>query len=133
MLRHCTSLAAGLVLAARVAVAQTPAPVRLTFSDAVRQAAASAPAVVLAGVRTDQAEARARQTRGALFPGVSATAGWLNRTFNRHSLGIEFPTTPGQEPLPDLIGPFDTWDARLSARQPLLDLSSWARVRAVNA
>jgi outer membrane protein TolC len=35
--------------------------------------------------------------------------------------------------LPDLIGPFDTWDARLSLRQTVLDPPSWARVRAVKA
>jgi len=133
MLKQITLLAAGLVLAARVGAAQQQGPLRLTFADAVRRAASQAPAVALAGARSDEAAARVRQTRSALLPGLSASAGWVNRTFNRHSLGIEFPTIPGQEPLPDLIGPFDTWDARVSLRQTVLDPSSWARVRAVTA
>jgi outer membrane protein TolC len=132
MLKQITALAAGLVVLARAGAAQEPAPLRLTFEDAVRRAATGAPAVALAGARSDEAAARVRQTRGALLPGVSATAGWVNRTFNRHSLGIDF-SIPGQEPLPDLIGPFDTWDARVSLRQTVLDPSSWARVRAVTA
>jgi outer membrane protein TolC len=133
MLKRITALAAGLLVLARAGAAQEQGPLRLTFEDAVRRAATRAPAVALAGARADAAAARARQTRGALLPGVSASAGWANRTFNRHSLGIEFPTLPGQEPLPDLIGPFDTWDARVSLRQTVLDPSSWARVRAVTA
>jgi outer membrane protein TolC len=133
MLKRIPALAAGLVMVARVGAAQEPGPLRLTFADAVRRAATGAPAVAMAGARSDAAAARARQARGALLPGVSASAGWVNRTFNRHSLGIEFPTLPGQEPLPDLIGPFDTWDARLSLRQTVLDPPSWARVRAVKA
>lgn len=133
MLKQITLLAAGLVVVARAEAAQQQGPLRLTFADAVRRAASQSPAVELAGVRSDEAAARARQTRGALLPGVSASAGWVNRTFNKNSLGIEFPTIPGQPPIPDLIGPFDTWDARLSLRQTVLDPSSWARVRAVTA
>jgi outer membrane protein TolC len=61
------------------------------------------------------------------------SAGWLDRSFNKHSFGIEFPSVPGQPPIPDLIGPFSTYDARLSVRQPLLDLSSLVRVQAARA
>jgi outer membrane protein TolC len=131
-----TRLLAGMALAAPAApaaVAQAPAPVRLTFADAVRRAAAEAPAVLLAGARTDEAEARVRQARSALLPGISATAGWVNRTFNKNSLGIQFPTIPGQTPIPDLVGPFDIWDARVQVRQSLVDFSSVARTRAAGA
>lgn len=133
MLKRITALAGGLLLVARAGAAQDTQPVRLTFEDAVRRAAAQAPAVALAAARVDEAAARVGQTRGALLPGISATAGWVNRTFNKNSLGIEFPTIPGQPPIPDLIGPFDTYDARISLRQTVLDPSSWARVRAVSA
>ena len=98
-----------------------------------RRAAAQAPAVALAAARSDGAAARVRQARGALLPGVSATAGWLNRTFNVHSLGIEIPTVPGQAPYPDLIGPYNTWDTRFQARQARLDFPGFARTGAARA
>ena len=120
--------------------AQAPAagaPLRLSFADAVRVASSEAPAVALAGLRTDEADARIRQARAALLPALSLGGSWLNRTFNSKSLGIDFsfPTGPGQPPktLPELIGPFHLFDARVSASQTLLDWSSVARVRAARA
>src|SRR6266480_6153605 len=120
--------------------AQAPAagaPLRLSFADAVRVASSEAPAVALAGLRNDEADARIRQARAALLPALSLGGSWLNRTFNSKSLGIDFsfPTGPGQPPktLPELIGPFHLFDARVSASQTLLDWSSVARVRAARA
>lgn len=110
--------------------APAQAPLRLSFADAVAQAAEEAPAVALADLRVDEARARVRQVRSYLFPSVSAGARWFNRTFNKNSLGFRFPTLPGQPPSPDLIGPFDNVDARLRLNQTLLDLSGRARVRA---
>ncbi len=123
-------LALGLIVAAPLA-AQTPAPVpsplRLSFAETVRRAAGEAPAVELAGLRTDEAEARARQARAALLPSLSATAGWVNRDFNSKAQGISFPGVP------TIIGPFNAYDARLRVTQTLFDLSSMARVRAAHA
>src|SRR5216684_3337290 len=113
--------------------AQAPTPVRLSFADAVRRAAGTAPVVELATLRTDEAQARVQQTRSALLPGFSVGAGWVNRTFNSRSLGITFPTPPGVKGLPTLIPPFDNVDARLRLTQTVVDLSSLARVRAARA
>src|SRR5882672_8696192 len=126
-------LAVGLSVAAPAA-AQTPAPppLRLSFAEAVRRASGDAPAVALAGLRTEEAEARVRQARSALLPGFSVGAGWVNRTFNSKTLGIKFPAPPGGG-LPTLIGPFDNVDARLRLTQTVFDLSSSARVRAARA
>ena len=109
--------------------AQAPAPLRLGFADAVARAAGQAPAVTLAGLRTDEAGARVRETRSALRPDFSLTAGWLHRTFNSHSLGISF----GAFPLPDLIGPFNIYDARAYASITLLDFAGHKRVDAAHA
>jgi len=130
--RNVTSLIVLALAAATGAAAQAPAPVRLSFADAVRRAAGTAPVVELAGLRTDEARARVRQARSALLPNLTASAGWLNRTFNKNSLGIKFPNSPGFS-LPDLIGPFNTYDSRLQFTQTLLDLSSMGRVRAAQA
>ena len=125
--------AAMLCAAASRSAAQAPAPLRLSFAEAVARAGGEAPVVTLAALRVDEARARMRQARSFLFPTVSAGAGWLNRTFNRTSLGISFPTLPGQPLPPDRVGPFDNVDARLRLSQTLLDLSAVSRVRVARA
>src|SRR5256885_7910157 len=97
-------------------VAQAPVatpPLRLSFADAVRLASGEVPVVALATLRTTEADARVRQARAALLPSLSLSGAWLNRTFNSKSLGIGFPTIPGNPPLPELIRPFNNYDARL--------------------
>ncbi|HMC20103.1 MAG TPA: TolC family protein [Gemmatimonadales bacterium] len=114
-------------------VAQGPAaggPLRLSFADAVRVASSEAPAVALAGLRTDEADARVRQARSALLPSLSVGGVWLNRTFNTRSLGIPFPAS---FPVPNPVPPFNDYDGRVSASQTLFDWSSVARVRAAGA
>jgi len=98
-----------------------------SFAEAVRRAAGEAPAVELAGLRTDEATARVRQARGALLPSLSFAAGWLNRDFNSKAQGISFPGVP------TIIGPFSAYDVRFRVSQTLLDFSSLARVRAARA
>ena len=132
-MRQLLLMLAGLIVSVRRAEAQTPAPLRLSFAEAVRRAAGEAPVVALATLRTSEAEARVRQTRATLLPGLSVGAEWLNRSFNSKSLGITFPTIPGQPPFPELIGPFNNYDLRFSAAQTLFDWSSVKRVRAAGA
>ncbi len=112
------------------------APVRLSFADAVRRAAGEAPAVALATLRTDEADARVRQARAALLPSLSFGGAWVNRTFNSKSLGIDFSfplPSGGTATLPELIGPFNNYDGRVTVTQTLLDWSSVTRVRAASA
>jgi len=116
-----------LALGAAPLAGQTPAPLRLSFAEAVRRAAGGAPAVELAGLRIDEALARVRQARGALLPSLSFAGGWLNRDFNSKAQGISFPGVP------TIIGPFSAYDVRFRASQTLLDFSSVARVRAARA
>jgi outer membrane protein TolC len=119
-------LAVGVIVAGPLA-AQASAPVRLSFAEAVRRAAGTAPAVELAGLRTDEASARVRQARGTFLPSLSFAAGWLNRDFNSKAQGISFPGVP------TIIGPFNAYDARFRASQTLLDFSGLARLRAARA
>jgi len=116
----------GLVLAAPPPLG-AQAPLRLSFAEAVRRASGEAPAVELAALRTDAAEARVREARGALLPSLSFAAGWLNRDFNSKAQGISFPGVP------TIIGPFTAYDVRFRASQTLLDFSGFARVRAARA
>src|SRR2546430_2391001 len=118
---------------------QAPAlttPLRLSFADAVRLASGEVPVVALATLRTNEADARVRQARAALLPSLSVSGGWVNRTFNSKSLGIDFsfPLPSGDTAtLPDLIRPFTHSDARFNATQTLFDWSSVKRVRAAGA
>ncbi|MGH7537720.1 MAG: TolC family protein [Gemmatimonadales bacterium] len=131
MRRRVVSLALALTLGPTAAVAQTGEPLRLSFADAVRRAAGGAPAVTLAGLRTDEARGRLRQSRSPLLPDLAASGSWVNRTFNRDALGIQFPTFPGSNA--KLIGPFDVYDLRLQVTQALFDYASVAQVRAVRS
>jgi outer membrane protein TolC len=131
-MRRRILLVLALAWEARPLTAQTP--LQLSFGDAVRIASGQAPPVALATLRSDEADARVRQARAALLPSLSLSGFWLNRTFNSKSLGIEFPSIPGQPPLvPELIGPFNNYDARVNAGQTLFDWSSVVRVRAASA
>jgi outer membrane protein TolC len=122
------------LLAVRAAQAQQSTPsLPLTLAGAVDRAAAEAPTVAVAALRIDAARARLRQQQAGLLPTLGLGAGWLNRTFNRASLGFDFPAPPGTPPPPDLIGPFDNVDARVRVTQPLLDWASVVRVRAARA
>ncbi len=122
--------ALGAAPAALRAQAPEGAPVPLSLAQAVAVARDTTPGVRLAALRVEASEARARQARGALLPTVGATVGNLDRTFNRASMGIEFPAIPGQAPIPDLIGPFDNFDARLKLTQTLFDPAGFVRTRA---
>ena len=131
--RRLLGILAWLGAAPHVLGAQAPvagAPLRLSFADAVRVASSEAPAVALAGLRTDEADARVRQARSALLPSLSVGGVWLNRTFNTRSLGIPFPAS---FPVPNPVPPFNDYDGRVSASQTLFDWSSVARVRAAGA
>jgi len=126
--RWLVILLVGLGTAPVAAQAPGPsAPLRLSFADAVNLAAGKTPVVELATLRTREAEARVRQARAALLPSLSGSGVWLNRSFNSRSIGISFPGVP------ELIGPFNNYDARLNAAQTLFDWSSVARVRAAGA
>jgi outer membrane protein TolC len=128
MTKSRLAILAALALAARPLAAQTP--VSLSFAEAIHRAAATAPAVELAGLRSDEARARLRTAHGYIWPTLTVTSGFQNRTFNRHSLGLEIPTPA---PLPDLVGPFDVFDARLQLTQGIVDPAARARAKAAQA
>ncbi len=127
-------MVAGLVPA--LLPAQTPgetpgAVVSLSLGEAVRWAAGTAPAVELSRLQVTQARGQRREAFSALLPSLTGSAGWLNRSFNKNSLGINL-DFPGVT-IPDLIGPFDTYDTRFQVHQALLDLPALLRVRAAGS
>jgi outer membrane protein len=124
-------LSLALVCVAATARAQTPEPLRLSFSEAVSRAAGTAPAVTLAGLRADEARARIRQTRASLLPDFSATGSWVSQTINPKTLGFKI-NLPGFG-FPRLFGPFDVYDTRLHLTQTVFDYAGVVRVRAARS
>ena len=119
------------LLSASSLQAQGPAPLRLSFADAVRQATgqtqAAPPSVAIAGFRADAASARVRQVRSGLLPNLSLSGFWLSRTFNTQAQGLSFPGVPR------IIGPFDAYDGRVRLTQTLFDFSNLGRVSAAKS
>jgi outer membrane protein len=121
------------LISADLVQAQTPAPapVGLSFADAVRQATgqtqAAPPAVAIAGFRADVASARVRQTRSGLLPSLSLSGFWMSRTFNTQAQGLSFPG------IPRIIGPFDAYDGRVRVTQTLFDFANMGRVSAAKS
>src|SRR5258708_849834 len=119
------------LLGADLLQAQAPAPLRLSFAGAVREAtgasADTAPAAVtIAGFRSDAAGARVRQARSALLPHLSLRGSWVNRTVNPPAPGFPIPGVS----LPSLLPPFNAYDGRARVTQTLFDASSMRRVGA---
>lgn len=119
------------LIGADALAAQSPAPLRLSFADAVRQATgqtqSAPPSVAIAGFRTDAASARVRQVRSGLLPDLSVSGSWVNRSFNSKTLGFTF---PGPVAIPTRIGPFSAYDGRVRLTQTIFDFSNLGRVNA---
>src|SRR5436190_13190092 len=151
---RCRAIAAAVTIAivlsplSSIAVAQTSGPsatpaagqptqVRLTMGDAAQLAAHQSAIAQGARLRADEAQARVRQRRADLLPTVSSYVQQAGRTFNTSTLGIDFPTPPGQPPVFDpkgqVEGPVNTLDVRGRVQQNLLDFAALGRVRSAHA
>jgi outer membrane protein len=80
-----------------------------------------------------QAESRANEARAALLPDLESSVQYENETNNIKAFGFNFSSflPPGFNiNFPSLLGPFSLFDARATAEQSLLDLSSLRRYQA---
>lgn len=115
--------------------AQTPdAPPELAVS--LRQAVEMALApdgntrVALAAEIVEQAQNRTRQSRAALLPQVSSSVSQQSMVRNLEAFGVRVATpVPGFE-FPRIVGPFNVFDARMSASQSVFDFSAIRRYQA---
>ncbi len=108
-------------------------PLALTLGDAARLAARQSLPTKGALLRADAADTRVTQRRADLLPNLSGTAETNSRTFNTATLGLNFPSAPGQAPFFDpngeVIGPVPTTDFRAHLQQNIYDPSVNARLR----
>ena len=139
MLRHTDSTVRGALCAlitaynvSAMSVQAQDAPA-LTMGDAARFAARQSLSTKAALLRADAADTRVAQRRADLLPNLSATAETNSRTFNTATLGLNFPSAPGQPPFfdPDgqVIGPVPTTDFRAHLQASIYDPSISARLR----
>ena len=126
-----------IAIASAPASAQQPPVISLTLGDAARLAARQSALARGARLRADEADARVRQRKADLLPNVSSYVQEAGRTFNTSTLGIDFPTPPGQRPVFDpkgqVEGPINTLDVRGRVQQNLLDFGALGRVRSAQA
>ena len=79
---------------------------------------------------TEQAKARVTQARAALLPSIDGSVSKenLNRSLSAFGLRLTLPI-PGLQ-FPSVVGPFDLFDARVTASQSVFDFSSIRRYQA---
>jgi len=102
----------------------------LSLGDAARLAAKQSGPSVAAYYRAEQARGRARESRSALLPHVSASFSDGERTFNSASFGLPL---PGFDPNGQIIGPVRNVDIRGRVVANLIDPASFGRYRSAQA
>ena len=108
-------------------------PLVLSLGEAATRARQQGASVVGANSRAAQVEARVNQRRADLLPNLTGITEANSRTFNTATLGISFPTAPGQQPFFDpngeVLGPVPTSDVRARVSQTIYDGAALARLR----
>ena len=111
----------------------TQAPVELSLGQAAARAREQSLPYLASVVRAEQVEARINQRRADLLPSVTGFTESNSRTFNSATLGIKFPTVPGQAPFFDpngeVLGPVPTSDIRARLQANIYDGAALARLR----
>ncbi|MFN7973413.1 MAG: TolC family protein [Acidobacteriota bacterium] len=102
-------------------------PLRLTLDDAIARGLAHNLALALADRAVSERRGDRLSALGDLLPDLHAAIGESRQKINLAAYGFSLPGTPS------LVGPFDVFDARLRATQPLLDLPSYHETRARGA
>ncbi|MGE3274405.1 MAG: TolC family protein [Vicinamibacterales bacterium] len=105
--------------------AATPAPaVALTLDEAVARGLEHNLSALLATAGVDAANGRRWEALSHLLPQVSADLLRTRQTVNLASFGISLPG------FPEIIGPFNIYDARIGVSQSVFDLEAIQRTRA---
>lgn len=101
--------------------------IQLSLDQAMDVAADSAAVVEVARLAGEEAQGRLMQANSVRYPSVGGTAGWSRRTLSPSTMGIDLPM------IPDEVGPFNVFDARLRLGYTLLDFSGWSRISGARA
>ena len=99
-------------------------PLALSLGEAIQRGLEHNLAVLLDEQRVHDAEGRRWQALTSVLPTVSGSLSATREKINLAAFGF---TAPG---IPQLVGPFNVYDARLRLSQPLVDLSALSAAQA---
>ena len=112
------------VVIAGAALAQEPAPLKLTLKDAVNLALKQNPNVILANLNVSQSQQDVSVARSGLLPQVGGNVNETVHRFNLQALiGLPFPGFPQH------VGPYETFQAGVGINAPIFDLTLWRHFR----
>ncbi len=121
-------LTLGLFPAALFGAQISEKPVELNLQTVLQIAATRSPEAIASSERVKQAAARLGQAASRYLPQVSLTVSESRQTRNLKANGI---ILPGQSN--PLVGPFNSFDARMSVTQTIFDWETVERIRSVSA
>ncbi len=98
----------------------------LTLTEALQIASEHDIQVLLAQERLVQALAQVEQRKSILYPQLNASSSGRRQTRDLRSSGIRFTGDP-------LVGPFNTFDARVELTQTIFDPATMARLKSAQA
>src|SRR4051812_33622035 len=107
-------------------MAQGPLPLSLKRAVEIASSPEGNTNTQLSGEALEQARLRSLASRAALLPDFSASIGERNQTINLAAMGIRFNNLP----IPRMVGPFTTMDARVTGTQTVFDFASLRRFQA---
>lgn len=121
-----------LILATLAATAAAQTPLKLSMKQAVDLALSpdGSAKVQLAGESVRQAQMRSAESRAALLPDLESYVTDRNQTVNLAAQGLSFSIPIPGFAFPTMIGPFTTFDARVTATQTVFDFSSIRKFQA---
>lgn len=124
-----------LALAAACLAQEGRPPLRLSLRQAVEIALAPEgnTRIQLAEQLIRQGEARSAQARAALLPDIASSIAQQNQTRNLAAFGIRIQAPIPGFTFPEVVGPFNTFDARATAAQNIFDFASVRRFQAARA
>jgi outer membrane protein TolC len=117
-------LLAGALTMAAPCLAQDRQPYRLTMQEAIERGLRANLSVLVAGTRLEEARGTRERRQSLLLPRAHAEAPVSLQNRSLSAFGISVPGVP------EVVGPFGVYDARLYVDQPVLDLQSYHHLKA---
>jgi outer membrane protein TolC len=114
-----------ILMMAASAWAQNATPFRLTLEDAIHRGLQANLGVLVAETRTQEAAATTGRRQSLLFPRVRIETPVAVQSRSLAAEGISIPGLP----LPQVVGPFSTYETRAYADQPIVDMQSLHTLR----
>jgi outer membrane protein TolC len=115
---------------AALATQQGPLPLSLKRAVEIAVSPEGNTNIQLSGEALKQARMRSLEARAALLPDVESSVTTQSRTENLAALGIQFHVPIPGFSVPTFVGPFTTFDARVTGSQSVFDFGAIRRYQA---